>query len=143
MHGAEALGQVHPVQRQRCLHLSLHAVDQARRQHCHAIPVALAFAHDDFTARELDILHPKPQALEQAHAGAVEQAENQTFSTGNQSEHSVNFLTCEHDGEPGGAFGPSDAGEPGQLGLQHLTVEEQEGSERLVLRGCGHAPLDR
>lgn len=55
----------------------------------------------------------------------------------------MKLLSREHHGEACQVLGPGDPVAPGQFGLQHLTVQEQEGGERLILRGRGHVPRDR
>ena len=54
---------------QRCL--------ERARQHHDPVLAALAVAHDDDLPREIDILDAQPDALEQAHAGAIEQPREQ------------------------------------------------------------------
>ena len=48
-------------------------------QHRHAVLAALAVAHRDLPRGEIDILHPQPHALHQAHSGTVKQARHKSL----------------------------------------------------------------
>jgi len=56
---------------------------------------------------------------------------------------SPHVLSCEHDGKPLGALRPLDAVEPGEIDFQHVSVQEEEGTQRLFLGGGGNLPVDR
>ncbi len=83
---AQGIGQLHARPLRRAvglpdgmgpLELPAQRGRQAARQHHHAIFAAVAVAHDHHVAIEIHILGAQPQALHQAHAGAVEQARQQ------------------------------------------------------------------
>lgn len=52
--------------------LSLQGRDQVLRQHGHPVFVALTLPHDHLAPRELHILHPQAQRLQQTYARAIE-----------------------------------------------------------------------
>ena len=47
---------------------------EPQRKHGHPIPGALAVAHHDLAALQIDVLHPQPAAFEQPQPGAVKAA---------------------------------------------------------------------
>jgi hypothetical protein len=57
-------------------------------------------------------------------------------------DHGANLLTGEDDGQARRTLGAHDLVEPGKLDAQHLSIEEQERAQRLVLRRGGHVALD-
>jgi hypothetical protein len=48
----------------------------------------------------------------------------------------------EDDGHSGWPLGPHNALDEGEFDLEHIAVEEEQGAQRLVLRGGRDAPLD-
>ncbi len=54
----------------------------------------------------------------------------------------ADFVTGQHHGQAGGPLGTNDVVEPGQLLREHLAVEEEQRTERLVLGGTGDMALD-
>jgi hypothetical protein len=74
-----------------------------------------------------------PAALEHPEAGAVEQAGHEVRHTVEPLEHAAHLCPREHHGEPHWTLRTHDAVQPRQIHLQHLLVEEQEGSQGLVL----------
>jgi hypothetical protein len=48
-----------------------------------------------------------------------------------------------HNGQAPGAFRADDAFDPVERLLEHVLVEEQDGGQGLVLRGCRHVLFDR
>jgi hypothetical protein len=55
--------------------------------------------------------------------------------TRQSAEERAGLVLREHDGQATRALGPRDSIQPRHLDSQHLAVEEEEGGERLVLRG--------
>jgi hypothetical protein len=112
-------------------------------QHGDAVLAALAVAHQQLAALELDILHAQAQALEQTHARAVEQRGDQPHGAAQLVQQGAHLADREHHRQAlPGACG-DDFVEPGQLLTQHLAIEEQQRRLRLVLRGGGHVALGR
>jgi hypothetical protein len=58
-------------------------------------------------------------------------------------EHSADRIADEDDWQTVGAFRAHDAGEPGQIDLEHVSVQEQEGIQGPVLSGGDHPAVDR
>jgi hypothetical protein len=67
---------------------------QRARQHGDAILVSLALADDDQAALEVQILHPQAQALHFAHAGSVEQPEDELVDTFGSRQEPSNFVSA-------------------------------------------------
>ena len=120
----------------------------ARRRHppadltrIRAAPRALCFADDDGVPVEIDILDAQPQALHQAHPRAVQKAREQRVFIGQVGEDGGDLVLREDGGNALLVGGPLDAVQPGQRGVQHLSIEEQQRAQRLVVRGRRDAPL--
>jgi hypothetical protein len=108
-----------------------------------AVLAALALPDDDDSTVEVNILHPQLQGLADAQPGAVQQLpqhEMRTFQLLQQPSH---FDRRQHHGQPGLTLWPPDCVHPRQIHAQHLTVEEQQGRQRLPVRGCRHSALGR
>ena len=74
-----------------------------RRAHCvgqhgHAVLVALAAAHQDLAAGEVDVLHAQVQALAEAHTGAVHERRQQPHLAVKLAEHGGDLVGGEHNG---------------------------------------------
>jgi hypothetical protein len=143
MHGAETFGHVLPMQKQCCFDLRAQLRRQTQRQCGYAVLVPLALADHDFAARELDILHAQPQSLEQAHACAVKQSQDEPLRSGQAPEHCTNLVACQDHRQSRGALCSRDPVEPGQFDVQYLTIHKHYGRKRLILGGRGQVPLDR
>lgn len=81
-HRAEAVGQILLLQPLRSPELLLQRQNRVLRQHRHPVLAALAVAHDDLAALELDVLRAQAQPVEQTHAAAVQQARDQAHRAG-------------------------------------------------------------
>jgi len=82
---------------------------------------------------EVDIFDSKRQAFREAESGAIEQACHEVFATVEECEHGADLGGGEDDGE---AFGADRAGELADIAefpVEHLSVEEDDGIEGLVL----------
>ena len=104
-------------------------------QHDHPILVALGLAHDDHIAIELHVLDTQPNRLHQTHAGAVQQPCDECRRVDHRLQQDPDLLTGQHSWNATRIAGSLQVGHPGKLGTKHLFVEEQEGTERLVVRG--------
>ncbi len=90
---------------------------------------------------EIDVLNAETEALEDTHAGAVEQQDHELrFAL--QARHYRGHLVAAEDG--GQAFGLTRADhvvEPVEVGLEYVAVEEEDRGQRLPLGGNGHSTL--
>ena len=112
------------------------------RQHCDGVLVALAAADDELVGREVDVLNAEAAALEPPEPGAVEQAGHGAWHALQPLEHRPDLVAGEDDRQPVAALGTHDPVQPGQVDLQHIPVQEQEGAQRLVLGRGGHPVVD-
>ena len=103
------------------------------------ILVALADAHGDGVAREVDVLDAQLHGLEQTQAGAVEQTGDEAGGALHDGEQGGDLAAVEHDGEVFAGTGAHELVEPWQVDVQDFAVEEQDRGEGLVLRGRGAA----
>ena len=80
MHGTAAGIEVLHVQLLDADQMPSQRGSEACWQHRDAILGTLAITHYDLRSRELDVFHPQPQAFEQAHAGAKQEAPDQSMN---------------------------------------------------------------
>jgi hypothetical protein len=81
-------------------------------------------------------------ALQDAKAGAIEQARHETGHAGEPLEHGADLVAGEDDRESFGALGADETIQPGKVDFQHVPVKEQEGAECLVLGRRGDMAID-
>jgi hypothetical protein len=82
-------------------------------------------------------------AFEHAQARPVQQAGHEPRRALEPLDHRAQLVAGQDDWQSLRALGTHDAVEPRQVDRQHVTVEEQERAQRLVLGRGGHPALDR
>lgn len=141
-HPPRTLGQVVLVQPTHVLQMLAQRLHKAPRQRGDAVFATLTIAHPDLFALEVDILDAKAHALLQAQPGAVEQAGHEPRGALELFEHGSNLAHAQHDRQPLGTLGahrlPIDR--PGLA--QHVVIQKQQRSQRLVLGRRAHAARD-
>jgi hypothetical protein len=105
-----------------------------------AIFVALSFAHDERESVEIDILHAQAQRLVDPHSGSVQQLSQQAVLALHPRKHGSDFFNREDDWQALRPFGSRHIVQPRQFHLQHGAVKEEQGGQRLVVRGGGDRP---
>jgi hypothetical protein len=95
------------------------------------------------TALEFDILDAQPQALEQAHASAVEQRRDEPHRAVEFVQQRAHLRRREHHRQAAHVLGGDDLVQPRQLDAEHLSIEEQQRRLGLVLRRGRHRTIDR
>jgi hypothetical protein len=117
------------------------------RQHHHPVLPALALAHDDGTAVEVDVLDTQAQPFHQAHAGAIEQLRQQRMlgrsHLGQRGEDARDLVARKHDGQALALRRAADVTDPGHRLLQHLLIEKQQGRQGLPVGGRRDLALGR
>src|SRR4030095_13920628 len=73
-----------------------------------AVLAALGVAHDDPVVAELEVLDAQTQALEQAHAGAVEKRRDEALGSLHETDDAAHLRAREHRRESAGALGADD-----------------------------------
>jgi len=142
-HRAEAGGQVRLVQRAGVGQLLLQRLHQVLRQHSDPIFAALAVAHQEFAASELDVLDPQAQALQQPHAGTVQQRGDQAHGAAQWLQQHAQLAGHQHQRQPPLVFGHHDLVQSGQFHPQHLAIQEQQRRLGLVPGRRRHVPVHR
>ena len=138
----EAFGEVLRVQLADVDEMRTQSRREIARQHRHAVLRALAVPHDDFAAREFDVLHTKAHTFHDAHARSVQQATDQPVRSLETSENVRHLLLSEHHRQARRGFRRLDAFQPGQLDREDFSVQEQQRAARLVLRRRGNMARD-
>ena len=86
-------------------------------------------------AIEVDILDAQADALHQPHPGAVKQLRQQGIEPVHMRQDASDLVLGQY-GRNAAVMGrPLQVVQPGQLDGQHLAVQKQERTERLVVRG--------
>jgi hypothetical protein len=93
------------------------------------------------TRRVKSMSHTQAQAFEQAHAGAIEQMAQQAVFGRQRGQQPGHLGVRQDHRQPQLAFGPAHIGQPGQILPEHVLVQEQQGRQRLLVRGRRYAPL--
>jgi hypothetical protein len=106
---------------------------QSERQDRDPILRALASANGDLVAFEVDILDPKPAALEDAKAAAVYQRGHEPGRSTQPPEDGVHLPPRQDQRNSNRALGAWRVLESLELALENGAKEEQERAERLVL----------
>ena len=108
------------------------------RQDRHPVLVTLAGPHRDLAVVEVDILDAQAQTFHLPHAGAVNEAGDQTVDAGGFIEQPAHFRSAQHHGQSLWLLSPNHIIKPVKLVIEHLLVEGQDGRKRLVLCGGCH-----
>jgi hypothetical protein len=110
-------------------------LEQGSRANGLTVLVALAGAHRDCGAREVDVLDAQVQRFEQAQARAVEQAADEAGRAGEKGEHGGHLGAVEDDRQMLPPVGAHQVVEPRQVEAERVAVEEEKRGEGLVLGG--------
>jgi hypothetical protein len=123
----------------------LHAqgVADRARQERRAVVAALAPAHHDLAAVEIDVLHPKRKRLHEAQAAPIKKLGDQAKRRAELLEERDDLAAAKDRREMLGTVGPLQTVEVRHRDVEDAAVQEDEGTEGLVLRRCGRATLHR
>ena len=110
--------------------LQVHAqgLDHRLRQHRHPILFALAVAHGDLPIAEIHVLHPQAGAFQQPQAGPVEQFRHQTVLAVHSGQYPPHLFHRQHHRQALRLFRTGDVVHPRQVDVQHLFIQEQQGT---------------
>jgi hypothetical protein len=113
---------------------------QSVGQHRHAVLSSLAVSYRDLPACEVDVLDSEPATLQEAQPGTVEERRHQPRDSPHPRQDRLDLLKGQDQRQANGPLRPDHAVETGDLTTQDLAVQEQQGTERLVLRGRADPP---
>ena len=108
--------------------------DEAVGKHRNPVLGALAVAHEDGPATEIDVLHPQPDRFHDAHARAVQQFTDEPVTTIQGAQKPGNLGARKHRRQSRGSLRPHDTIEPAHVLAQHLAMQKQQRALRLILR---------
>jgi len=91
---------------------------------------------------EIEVFDPQRQAFEETETGAVHQHDGNEVRPGQMLENRGHLVACEYDWENLRSLRSHYTVEPVELDAEHVLVQEQEGAERLVLRGGSDVLFD-
>ena len=141
LHARHARGAVGGPLRVGCRQLGAQRPLKRGGQHHDAVFAALALAHHDGAACEIDVLDPQTQAFQQAHAGAVEQLAEQTVVIRQGGQHLRHLVMRQHHRKPGRALRAVDLLHPRHRQAEHLLVQKQQGRQSLLVGGHRHVSI--
>jgi hypothetical protein len=111
-------------------------------QHGAAILAALAVAHQDFVAAEIEVLNAQVQRFEQPQARAVEELRDEAIGIVQFGQDAIHLVTRQDHWQPLWAGGPHHAGDAAGIDLEDFLVQEEDGTEGLVLGRGADVALD-
>ena len=100
-----------------------------------AVLSAFSLTNSQLASFQVDILDTELNALEQAHAAAVEHGDDQSRRPGKLREYCSYFVTSQDRGQGRRRAHPGDLRDRREWCAQHLAVQEQECRQWLVLGG--------
>jgi hypothetical protein len=103
------------------------------REHGDPVFVTLTFSDNNVSGSEVKVFDPQSQPFRQSQSRPVQQISYQPGNAIECIEERSYFLPSEYRGQSLRVFGWDDVSEPSQFLHQHVTVQEEEGMERLVL----------
>lgn len=106
---------------------------QRALQHYHTVFIAFCLADDDDVAVKVHIFDAQAQPLHQPHARSVKQLRQQAHVMVQKLEQGAHLLFGQHAGNAALLRRAVDTVQPRQVNAQHLPVQKQNGTERLVV----------
>jgi hypothetical protein len=106
-----------------------------RRQHRHAILLALAAPHHELIPVEVDVLHSQVKTLAEAQPGSVQQGPDDPHHPAQLLKDRADLVPAQHHWKPLRRPRPDHRRNRTQILTEHVTVEKEDGAERLIL--CG------
>jgi hypothetical protein len=103
---------------------------------------AFAIAHHDLLITKVEILDPQTQAIHQPQARAVEQSGHEPEGLLQSLDQAGDFVLRENHGQFARSLGASELAEVAEVDLQYVFVQEDDGIERLILRGGRDVAID-
>ena len=87
---------------------------------------------------QVDVLHAKLQTLIDPRTRSVKHRRNQPGRAIQSRQYRLDFGAAQYDRQVDRSFGAYHTRQPRQLKAQRIAVQEQDGGQRLILRGCGN-----
>src|SRR5688572_1478794 len=106
----------------------------ASRQRGYAIALPFGVADEDLMSREVHVLHPQLQALEQPQTASVQQNGDQTGRAAEMIEQMLHLFRCEHDRNAERPPGANDVVHPWKRLTENFPIEKEERTQSLILR---------
>ena len=116
--------------------------DEAFGEDRDAVLQPLAIADGNLKEVEIEVLDAQAQAFHQAQTAAVQEAGEQEVRPGQVGEQALDLGAAEDGWDAARAAGADVLEGQGDLGTQHVAVEEEQGGEGLILGRCGDLHLD-
>ena len=117
--------------------------DEAVGEHGYPVIAALAVVDKDAMVFKVNIFHAQPQAFHESKPAAVHDLNHEFVWACHVGDDGPGFIPGKHNGNPFPLFGPDEInGSFIQFDFQEIAIEEDDGTEGLVLSGCGGFALD-
>lgn len=95
---------------------------------------ALAIAHDDLVVAEVDVFHPKAEAVHEAQTGTIEEQRHQTPLPIHGGDEALHLVAGENHRLFARCLGSFETGTVSEISLKNVAVKEDKRVEGLVLR---------
>jgi hypothetical protein len=103
----------------------------------HRPPVFLAFtpSNGNFMPVKVEVLYSKLQTLLQPQPSPIEKGHDHPHRPLDILEDLADFFSAEYDRDPMRHLGPGHLFDGANVDVKHVTIEKQQGAQRLILRG--------
>jgi hypothetical protein len=120
----------------------LEGADKAGGQHGHSILHAFAIVHDDLTLGTVEIFDAKPQTFHQPQAATIQQFRHESWRSGETLDDRESLLLGQHRRQAFGRFRTHGIAGEVERHLEHVTIQTQQGAERLIVGRRRHLLID-
>src|SRR5438105_736583 len=128
LHPARSLGHIALVPSAHLGEMAQQGTLEALGQHRHTVAVTLSAPHPDLVRREIEVLRPQAQRLEQPHPAPIQQPRDQPDGTASLEarQHAAHLIARQHDGHSPRPLGPHQRRQPPDWRIQDLAIQEDE-----------------
>jgi hypothetical protein len=99
---------------------------QGEGEHGDSILGSLPVSYQNLVKAEVDVFDPQPQTLQQAHAGAIEQGEQEVLDAFQPCEHAPDFVLGQDDRQLPLPLGSYQAFELAEASFEDFPVQEEQ-----------------
>lgn len=104
-------------------------------KHRYSVFTTFSITHQNFGASKVHIFHAQTNHFHQTHSGAIQQPCHQAMHTMHSFQHRSNLGLRQHHRQMCWSLGAHHILHPGQILIQHFSVQKQQCRQGLVLRG--------
>jgi hypothetical protein len=106
-------------------------------EHGDPVLLSLSIANEQLASADINILHAKLKALVDASTGAIQHRRDKPDGPIQPRQYGLNFGSAQYDGQLYRPLGPHHVRKPRQFEPERISIQEENGSQRLVLSRGG------